>query len=137
MVHVKKNKMQGENRPIDYECVAGFLCRVSFSKNFQLLSAKTPRTYPRLGWISSSKVHEYMVWLLGFFFLILLRYFCFLLRIFSEPISSFFFSGSSDFKSPLILICRGLTCSVDWFIYSLKPTVYINYSELLYSKLEK
>jgi hypothetical protein len=45
----EKNKMQGENRPIDYECVAGFLCRVSLSKNFQLLSAKTPRTYPRLG----------------------------------------------------------------------------------------
>ena len=137
MVHVKKNKMPGENRPIDYECVAGFLCRVSFSKNFQLLSAKTPRTYPRLGWISSSKVHEYMVLPWSFFFLILLRYFYFLSRIFSEPMSSFFFSGSSDFKSPLVLMCLGLTCSVYWFIFSLSRIVYINCIEFLYSKLEK
>jgi len=26
---------------------------------------------------------------------------------------------------------------VDWFIFSLDSTVYINYRELLYSKLEK
>ncbi len=130
-------KTQGESRPIDYEWVADFLCRVRPSKSFRLLSEETPRTYPRLGWISSSKVHEYMVLLRGFFLLILLRYFCFLSRIFSEPISSFFFSGSSDFKSPLILMCRGLTCSVDWFIFSLDSTVYINCRELLYSKLEK
>ena len=119
MVHVKKIiETQGESRPIDYEWVADFLCRVRPSKSFRLLSVETPRTYPRLGWISSSKVHECMVLLWGFFFLILLRYFCFFLRIFSEPISSSFFSGASDFKSPLILMCSGLTCSVDWFILS-------------------
>ncbi len=78
-----------------------------------------------------------MVLIRGFFLVILLRYFCFLLRIFSEPISSFFFSESSDFKSPLILMCHGLTYSVDWLIFSLSPAVYINCSELLYSKLEK
>ena len=131
------NKMQGENRSIVCEWVADFRCRVCSSISFRLLSAGISRTYPRLGWISSSKVHEYMVLLWGFFFLILLRYFCFLSRIFSEPISFFFFSGSSDFKSPLILMCREPTCSVDWFIFSLRPTVYINCSELLYSKLEK
>ena len=100
-------RTQGESRPIDYEWVANFLCKARLSKSFRLLSVETPRTYPRLGWVSSSKVHEYMVLLRGFFLLILLRYFCFLSRIFSEPISSFFFSGSSDFKSPLILIYLG------------------------------
>ena len=130
-------KKEEEIRPIDYEWVADFLCRVCSSKNSRLLSAETPRTYPRLGRISSSKVRECMVLFQRFFFLILLRYFCFLLRIFSKPISSFFFSESSDFKSPLILMCRGLTCAVDWLIFSLDSTVYINYRELLYSKLEK
>ena len=138
MVHVKKIiKTQGKSRPIDYEWVADFLCGVCSSKGFRLLSTEIPRTYPRLGWISSSKVRECMVLLRRFFFLILLRCFCFLLRIFSKPISSFFFSESSDFKSPLILMCRGLTCAVNWFIISLDLTVYINYRELLYSKLEK
>ena len=130
-------KTQGESRPIDYEWVVDFLCRVCSSTSFRLLSAEIPRTYPRLSWISSSKVRECMVLFQRFFFLILLRYFCFLLRIFSKPISSFFFSESSDFKSPLILMCRGLTCAVDWLILSLDSTVYINYRELLYSKLEK
>ena len=131
------NKMQGENRSIVCEWVADFRCRVCSSISFRLLSAGISRTYPRLGWISSSKVRECMVLFQRFFFLILLRYFCFLLRIFSKPISSFFFSESSDFKSPLILMCRGLTCAVDWFIFSLDTTLYINNRELLYSKLEK
>ena len=130
-------KTQGESRSIDCERVADYLYRVCSSKSFRLLSAEIPRTYPQLGWISSSKDHECMVLPWGFFFLILLRYFCYLSRNFLESISSFFFSGSSGFKSPLILMCRGLTCAVDWFIFSLNWTVYINYRELLYSKLEK
>ena len=73
--------------------------------------------------IQGSRVYGFALELVS---LILLRYFYYLSRIFSKPMSSFFLSGSSDFKSPLVLMCLRLTCSMDWFIFSLRRTVYTN-----------